>query len=243
MSDDTRKDDRPCEDEESNGRREFLKQVGLVGGGALAMLAGLAADGEAAEILLRRPQMMELKVAPIQRHNEVFAKIKPSVEGAQLPAVQLRESMTAAKLQPADRVANVAVLQMEQRFAGMPDVGKHISTLFLLLSAGMEDIKGFNPRAAGNGCGSGCGYGCMSGVASGFICGNNCMSHGLEDQLQMRAGGFICGNNCAAPGLEALTIDVEGEMLGDVNFQALNMTEVAKSMENAANAYNQVFGK
>jgi hypothetical protein len=151
--------------------------------------------------------------------------------------------MRAAKLQPSDRLANVAVLQMEQRFSEMPDVGKHLSTLFLLLAAGMEDIKGFNPHAAGNGCGNNCGYGCIQGVASGFICGNDCQSQGLEDQLQLRAGGFICGNNCAAPGMEALAIDVEGEMLGDVNFQALNMSEVAKSMENASQAYNQVFGK
>jgi len=244
MSDDTRREDEPQDSEELTDRREFLKQAGLVGGGTLAILAGLASNADAAEVLRLKPQLMTMQVAAVRQHSELFAKIKPEVSGALLPAGQLRDAMTSAKLQPADRLAAVSILQMQQRFNSTPDVGRNIATLFALLAVGMEDVKGFNPRAAGNTCGSGCGYGCMSGAASGFICGNGCMApEGLENELAMRAGGFICGNSCAGAGLQDLTIDMDGQMLGDVNFAALNMAQVAASMNNAAQAYNQVFAR
>jgi len=244
MSDDTRREDEPQDAGELTDRREFLKHVGMVGGGVLAALAGLAATTDAAEVLRVEPRLMTMQMTPVARYNDVFAKIKPNIQNAQLPAVQMREAMMGAKLQPADQVASVAVLQLEERFKAMPDVGRHIATLFALLAVGMPDVKGFNPRAAGNTCGSGCGYGCIAGAASGFICGNNCSApEGLEDKLAMRAGGFICGNNCSQAGLKDLTIDMEGQMLGDVNFAALNMSQVAASMNNAAQAYNQVFAR
>lgn len=245
MGDDIRREDETQEDEERTDRREFLKHAGMIGGGVLAALAGLAANADAAEVLRQLPQLSQLQVAPIRQHNELFAKIRPEIsDELLLPAVQMREAMASARMQPPDRVAAVAVLQMEQRFQAMPDVGKHIATLFALLAVGMQDVRGFNPRAAGNGCGSGCGYGCIASAASGFICGNNCsMPEGLATQLETRAGGFICGNNCADAGLQDLTIDMDGQMLGDVNFATLDMAQVAASMDNAAQAYNQVFAR
>jgi hypothetical protein len=156
----------------------------------------------------------------------------------------MRQAMAAAKLRPADQVAAVAVLQMQQRFQQSPDVGEHIARLFGLLASGMEGLQGINPRAAGNTCGSGCGYGCVSSISGGFICGNNCNApNELLDKLSLRAGGFICGNNCSGAGLQDLTIDMEGQALQGVNFAALNMGQVAASMNNAAQAYQEVFAK
>jgi len=244
-------------DEEKTNRREFLSRAAMAGGGALAALTGLAAAAEAAETTgpmlrttprLQTGQMVQLLLpASVQQHVQAMDMLKEQGGELTRTSADWRPALSEAKLAPADQVAAVAITELSQRFAGLPDVGKQIATLFTILAAGMEDIKGIDPRAAGNGCGSGCGYGCMAGVTSGFVCGSNCSAP--EDlmtrinEMGLRTGGVFCGNNCSQAGLKDLTIDMEGAALADVNFAGLNMIQVAASMRNAAQAYDQVFGR
>ncbi|MBD3291820.1 MAG: twin-arginine translocation signal domain-containing protein [Armatimonadia bacterium] len=244
MSEDRREEQTPEAGEEQTDRRDFLKKTGM----AAAALAGLAATANAADIrpnlrtqpTLRVPTDQRFQVGMLnpnttERFVEVFDGRNPS-EG--LKAEDL------AKLDPAGKTAGLIIFDMSGKQQELKDVGQHIAVLFTMLASGMQKVKDVGDlRAAGNGCGNNCGYGCAAPMAGGFICGNDCSpGEAFTSQLGMRAGGFICGNNCASMGMENLQIDPQGEVLEDVNFAKLNMTQVAGAMRNAAQAYGQVFG-
>lgn len=256
MSKDGRREDENQKSEEKTDRRGFLKQAGMVGGGALAAMAGFAAAADAQIDIRTGPQgrmgnfqLRELpavqarNVADIEKYREIFkmAQEIPPERLAEDP--KLSEAM--AEMSPDSRVAGISILQMRQRFKSSPNVGENLVVLFSTLGAGIEALRerGIDPRAmgsgCGDGCGSGCGSGCMSAVAAGLGCGNGCGNNcnGAE------AAGLMCGNGCASTGLEQLSFDREGAALKGVRMKSLNMSTMAAAMQNADRAYNEVFGQ
>ncbi|MFO8081650.1 MAG: hypothetical protein R6V07_15285 [Armatimonadota bacterium] len=253
MSEDLRKDDATDEPEEKTDRRSFLKQAGMIGGGALAAMAGFAAAADAQFDIrtgpqgrmgeLRLPAIQARNVADVEKYRELFSMAReiPPERWGEDP--KLSEAM--AEMSPDSRVAGISILQMRQRFKGSPNVGENLVVLFSTLGAGIEALRdsGIDPRAMGNGCGdgcgTGCGTGCMSAAAGGFGCGNGCGNNcnGAE------AAGLMCGNGCQATGLEQLSFDREGAALKGVRMKSLNMKTMGAAMQNADRAYNEVFGR
>jgi hypothetical protein len=245
-------EDRHDEEIEETGegrtdRREFLKKTGLAAG-ALAAMAGLGSIAEAQNIRLQpRPNigrigdlrgLQVLQVPSTQQFVQAFDALKQS--GQVGPRAMPSWNDPLARLNPAGRLAGVIILEMSQRQQALPDAGKNLAVLFTLLARGMANAGNAGDlRAAGNGCGNQCGYGCAAPVATGFICGNNCIvGPPMRERMAAQvADGFICGNNCSGAGLQDLTIDANGDVLGDVSFKSLNMTQVAGAMRNAAQAY------
>lgn len=264
MSEDVRKqsEDGVEDSEEKTDRRDFLKQAGMIGGGALAALAGLASIADAQDIRTRPriqmqgvdvqklPAVQARNVADVEKYRELFrmAQEIPPERWAEDP--KLSEAM--AEMSPDSRVAGISILQMRQRFKGSPNVGENLVVLFSTLGAGIEAMReqgvtapgaGGGPHAmgsgCGDGCGTGCGTGCMSAVAGGFGCGNGCGANcnGAE------AAGLMCGNGCQSTGLEQLSFDREGAALKGVRMKSLNMSTMAAAMHNADRAFNEVFGR
>lgn len=248
MSDDTRKDETIDESEGKTDRRNFLKQAGMIGGGALAAMAGftIAADAqiETRPIPRRTTQGLQLpqlrtRGASAEQFAEVFKRLR---EAGATERADRRWAEAMGNLSPTDRIAGVSILELRQRFPGSPNLGENLIVLFHLLGAGMANVEGVDPRAFGNGCGdgcgNGCGSGCMSAVAGGFGCGNGCGA-GCNNP---EASGFFCGGGCGATGLEQLTFDREGAALDGIRMRSFDMRTAAAAMQNADRAYNEVFG-
>lgn len=242
----------PDENEEKTDRRSFLKQAGMIGGGALAAMAGLAASAGAQQDIRLGPEGRMRTIDPgrfpiLQRSQgasaEQFAEVFAKLKGNRDEIVMSREVAEAmADMSPTDRVGAVAILELRQRFKGAPNLGENLIVLFSLLGAGMSNIEGIDPRGMGNGCGdgcgNGCGTGCMSPVAAGFICGNGCGNNCMGAE----AAGLMCGGGCAATGLREIGFDREGAALEGVRLKGLDMQATAAAMQNAERAFRQVFG-
>jgi hypothetical protein len=263
MSEDVRNEEAANSNDDKTDRRDFLKQAGMIGGGALAAIAGLASAADAQQDIRIRPQgrmgniqlperqlpaiQME-NVASVEEFSRVFAEMKSAYPPETSPELdeaalgQMAEMM--AEMSASSRAGGVSILQMRHRFKDSPNVGHNLVVLFSTIGAGMEQFEdgGIDPRAMGNGCGSGCGTGCgtgcMSAVASGFICGDGCGQgcNGAE------SAGLMCGGGCEATGLKQLSFDREGMALEGVRMKGLNMKSTAAAMRNADRAYSQVFG-
>jgi hypothetical protein len=263
MSEDVRDEDTVDESEDQTDRRDFLKQAGMIGGGALAALAGLASAADAQQDIRTRPRanlglgpggapisgpftIEPGQVASVSEFENLFAEMnaayppETSPEMAEEAGAKMTEMM--ADMSPPSKVAAVAIWQMRRRFKGSPNVGQNLVVLFSTLAAGMEqEFPGlvYGPRAlgsgCGDGCGSGCGSGCMSAVAGGFGCGNGCGNNcnGAD------AAGLMCGGGCEATGLEQLSFDRKGAALEGVKFKGLNIGTMAAAMRNADRAYNE----
>lgn len=244
MGDETRNDETTPEREEKTDRRKFLKQAGMIGGGALAAMAGFSVAAEAQRDIRVRPRDLQLpqlrtRVASTEQFAEAFGRLK---EAGAAERANRRWAEAMADLSAADRFAGVSILEMRQRFPRSPNVGENLIVLFHLLGLGTANADGVDPRAFGNGCGdgcgNGCGTGCMSAVAGGFGCGNGCGA-GCNDS---EASGLMCGNGCGATGLDQLSFDREGVALDGVRMTGLDMGAAAAAMLNADRAYNEVFG-
>lgn len=270
MSEDTRNDEATDESEEKTDRRNFLKQAGMIGGGALAAMAGFAAAAEAQRDIRTGPQgrmgdfqlqrelpaVQARNVADVEKYRELFkmAQEIPPERWAKDP--KLTEAM--AEMAPDSRVAGISILQMRQRFKGSPNVGENLIVLFSTLGAGIEALRergvaagpgggphleGIDPRAMGSGCGDGCGSGCGTGCMSAVAGGFGCGSGCGGNCNGAEAAGLMCGNGCQSTGLEQLSFDREGVALKGVRMKSLNMSTMAAAMQNADRAYNEVFGR
>jgi hypothetical protein len=261
VEDDVRKDETTDETEEATDRRRFLKQAGMIGGGALAAIAGLTSAVDAQydirvdpqgrmnpRLELPQVQLERSRVASVEEFKEVFVEIRALTpplsdwwdEGQ---SQQVAEIMS--DLNDPSAIAAVNLLQMRGRFKDNPDgTTVNLTILYTLLAEGMEQLSGsgLDPRALGNGCGEGCGNNCgnacLSPVAAGFICGNNCGNNCAGSE----AMGLQCGNGCQNMGLRQLTIDPEGMALKDRSFKGLNMKAFAAAMRNANEAFDASFG-
>jgi hypothetical protein len=251
VEEDVRKEETHDDAEETTDRRSFLKKAGLVGGGALAALAGLASGAEAQYDIRTRPRA-NLGLGPVDAPISGPFTFKPGQTASVEDFVRAYEKAgdeapwVFSEIMPdrnhEDWVAGAAIYELRQRFPDSPDVGQNLVVLFSTLAAGMEqEFPGlvYGPRAlgsgCGDGCGSGCGSGCMSAVAGGFGCGNGCGNNcnGAD------AAGLMCGGGCEATGLEQLSFDREGAALEGVKFKGLNIGAMAAAMRNADRAYNE----
>jgi hypothetical protein len=259
MGEDRRKDEAAEETDETTDRRNFLKQAGMIGGGALAAIAGLASAADAQYDIRTGPQgrmgnielpgpMPPIKarnVPTMERYKNFFEVAKEFVQPEGLKDVQPKVIEAMADMSPSGKVAGITILQMRQRFKESPNVGQNLVVMFNTIGAGIEELEGsgIDPRALGNGCGdgcgSGCGTGCMSPVAGGFGCGNGCGNNcnGVE------AAGLMCGGGCGATGLEQLSFDRGRNYLEGVQMKSLDMQTMAAAMRNADRAYNEVFDR
>lgn len=237
----------------TSSRRSFLGQIGAVGGAA----AGLGLLAEMAEA-----QPKPLKGGRLPKlGNEVGAMsgVMTRIRDAGL-AESLDKSWDEhlGQLNPTQRVATVAALEVGVRGRRQQDVNRKLSALMGLVATGLGVVAtdgAFDPAkppsleqlqaakdklglaANGVGCGNGCGSGCGPSSASGFFCGNNC---GKPD-LGEAASGFFCGNNCSNPLLGDTVIDERGVLLGDIAFAKLNICELDSALQSATAAYAQVF--
>jgi hypothetical protein len=261
MDEDVRKEettDEPDQPEETTDRRSFLKKAGMVGGGALAAIAGLASAADAQYDIRTGPEgrmaptlenilLPETgNVAGVEEFRNLFAEMKEAYPPETSPELS-KEALgwmtdRMSGMSSSDRVAGVAILQMRHRFSESPNVGRNLALLFHLLGTGMQSVMPgdrVNPRAmgsgCGDGCGTGCGSGCMSAVAGGFGCGNGCGN----DCMGAENAGLMCGGGCGATGLKQLSFDREGAALEGVKFKGLNIGAVAAAMRNADRAYNE----
>ncbi len=215
MGRDTHEEEATDETHDQTDRREFLKQAGMVGGGALATLAGLASAADAQGDIRTLPEsrmkpripenfIKAPDVASVEEFKKAFARIKEYTD-TQGPAPSWAETM--ANMSPPDRVGGVAILEMRQRFKESPNVGRNLVVLFSTLAAGMESVMPGDRVSTGAGAGGGphatgtgsresrggfiadvraLGNGCGTGCGNG--CGTGCMS--------AVASGFICGDGC-----------------------------------------------
>jgi hypothetical protein len=266
MDEDVRKDeptDEPDETEETTDRRDFLKQAGMVGGGALAAIAGLASAADAQydirtgprgrmaptlENILNIPARED--VASVEEFKSAFDRMQEVgiVEPPPNPWTPSNGPQVAeilADFSDPEAIAAVNIVEMRSRFDDNPDgTTANLTILYTVLAEGMEQIRGsgWDPRALGNGCGDGCGNNCgnacLSPVAAGFICGNGCGN----DCAGSEAMGLQCGNGCENMGLEQLTIDRMGHVLGERSFKGLNMKAFAAAMRNANRAFDTDLG-
>lgn len=266
MEDDVRKDETTDETEETTDRRSFLKKAGMVGGGALATIAGLASAADAQHDIRTRPQrrMGHLigpnrlgieDVASVEEFADAFRRIDEYTD-TDSPKPTWAEAF--ANLSDSDAIAAATILEMRMRFyprdeanrQASRDLGRNIVVLFSTLAAGMASMReqditpdvGGGPRSLGNGCGNGCGNncgnGCLSPVAAGFICGNGCGNNCAHPE----AMGLACGGGCQGMGLEQLSIDREGVALEGRRFKGLNMNAFAAAMRNANEAFDTDLG-
>lgn len=261
MDEDVRSDETTDDTEDTTDRREFLKRAGMIGGGALAAIAGLASAAEAQYDIRRMPQgrmsptlrlpQLQLKspaAASVEQFEEIFREMKEAISPPLSDWWSEEQSQQVAEmigdLNDPSAIAAVNVLQMSGRFKeSRGDTTANLTILYTLLAEGMEQVRasGVDPRAMGSGCGQGCGNSCgnacLSPVAAGFICGNGCGSGcaGAE------AMGLQCGNGCQQMGLRQLTIDPEGMALKGRNFKGLNMKAFAAAMSNAAQAFGKTW--
>lgn len=248
MSDEIRDDEMREESADETDRRAFLRQAGMIGGGALAALAGLAAAADAQDIRtfprtrmgdrgLLLPAIQE-QAASADQFARAFARLR-EMGATEKPDERWAEAM--GEMSPSSRAAGALLLELRQRFKDSRDVGNNLVILFSLLASGMRQLQdqGIDPHAlgnsCGNGCGNNCGNACLSPVAAGFICGNGCGGNCSA----MTAAGLACGGGCEDAGLRQLTFDREGMVVDEIK---MNMPTVAAAMRNADRAYNEVFG-
>ncbi len=261
MEEDVRTDETTDEPDETTDRREFLKQAGMVGGGALAAIAGLTSVADAQRDIRTGPQErmkptvenipMELpesaNVAGVEEYREAYEQIAAYTD-TNAPAESWAEVF--ADQNHADWLAGVIILQLRQRFKEAPNLGNNLARLFGTLGAGMDAIReqgvtpdqGGGPRAlgngCGNGCGTGCGSGCMSAITGGFACGGDC-GQGCPG---VDAAGIICGGGCPATGLKQTSFDREGVATKGIKFKGLSMKRLSAAMRNADKAFDTDLG-
>lgn len=265
MDEDVRKDETTDETGETTDRREFLKQAGMIGGGALAAMAGFASAAEGQDIRIgpegrmkpvpetfeiNRPFEVPTKGASVEEFADAFRKIDEYTD-IESPKPTWAEAF--ANLSDPDAIAATTILEMRMRFYSRDeansqasrDLGRNLVVLFNTLAAGIGSVMPgdrVSPRALGNGCGNGCGNNCgnacLSPVAAGFICGNGCGNSCAHSE----AMGLACGGGCQGMGLEQLTIDREGVALEGRRFTGLDMKAFAAAMHNANEAFNTDLG-
>ncbi|MGI5817794.1 MAG: hypothetical protein ACOX9R_06820 [Armatimonadota bacterium] len=235
------------DEEETTDRRSFLKQAGMIGGGALVAMAGLAASAGAQQDIRLGPEgrmrtidprqlsAVQLKVASQEQYAQAFARLR---EMGATQQADRRWAEAMAGMSPGDRVGGVAVLELRQRFRNVPNLGENLVVLFSLLAAGKEQLKDVGEQAAGLGCGSGCGGNCLAPVAGGLGCGSGCGGNCAGAD----AGGVFCGGGCQMAGLRQVTFDREGTALEGVQLRGLDLKSMAAAMQNADRAFSQVFG-
>ena len=210
MDEDVRKEETTDEPEETTDRRDFLKRAGMIGGGALAAIAGLASAADAQydirtgprgrmaptlENILNIPARED--VASVKEFRDAFDQMQevgivepPPIPWDKTTGPQVAEIL--ADFSDPEAIAAVNVMEMHARFsvagfarderrADNPDgTTVNLTILYTVLAEGMEQMRGSGVDPRA--LGNGCGDGC------GNNCGNACLSP--------VAAGFICGNGC-----------------------------------------------
>ena len=256
MNENDRRKVQKGENPEAN-RRLFLQRMAGLGIGSLAGGTALMGKAEAqpTEGRLRRQgaggrrgrrRPRPGRAADVSKYRDAFEAIKKTGTAGDEPSAEWRNALDGQGLTSMDCVAAVVTLEVSQRLPGCHDIAGKIADLARLTATGMI-ASGQLPSSGGipepsqsegpdddmwQGvlCGRGCGTG------DGGICGGGCGT----------AGGGLCGGNCTGrtkkkKAGDAFVVDVMGDAISSGDFTSPYPLDVAVALDNAAQAYLQVF--